>query len=91
MAARRTRTVRRTRTTVRRTRRARFTFVDRLLLAGCVAGAVYLASYEVLGVPAGVASVAGLAGFCFALGALVQMRTWPRWRSPLVWSWRARR
>ncbi|REE96642.1 hypothetical protein [Thermomonospora umbrina] len=69
----------------RQGRRSKLTLIDRLMLAGCVGGALYLLMFEVFGAPAWTAVTVGLVAFGFAGGVLMTVTRKPRLRSPIVW------
>lgn len=72
----------------RRTRRARgikLALFDRLLLCGCIAGAVYLLLLHVLHTPSTLAKIAGLVTLGFAVAITTVTSTTLRLRSPIVW------
>jgi hypothetical protein len=66
----------------RRRRRVRYKLIDRLLLAGIVAGAVYLVVHHLLGASEHAAVLLGVLALGFALGRVVRV---PYLRSPVVW------
>lgn len=72
--------------TRRRTRRprrnGRLNAFDRLLIAGCMAGATYLVALYLLRVHGSVAVTLGVLGGGFALGRVTRL---PHLRSPIAW------
>lgn len=56
--------------------------IDRLLIAGCVGGGVYLVALYLLHVHGNVAVMLGVVGGGFALGRVTRL---PHLRSPIAW------
>jgi hypothetical protein len=65
-----------------RATRGRLKPLDRFLVAGCVAGAVYLVALYLLRVHGDVAVMLGVLGGGFALGRVTRL---PHLRSPITW------
>jgi hypothetical protein len=63
-------------------RRGRLKAFDRLLIAGCMAGAAYLVAANMIWVHGEVAVMLGVLGGGFALGRITRL---PSLRSPIVW------
>ena len=69
----------------RRARRLKLAVFDRLLLCGCVAGAVYLLLLHVLHAPSALAKTAALVVMGFVVAVTLATPTTPRLRSPITW------